>query len=144
MLLILNYLLIGNLKHVLCDLRVAGGHLVESSGKTDNRMCELVGNAFSIGSPPELCHWVGVSLKGQPEGTIPPGLLCSDSQVRWINLARFLQAITLKRPVHQEPSPLAADSPASHGGRECLMRLMGSHYICCTPSLACSAPFAGG
>ena len=85
----------------------------------------------------------GCPQQGKPREAISPGLLCLDSQLRQIDSAHVLLVITLTKLICQG-SPLSADSSASHGRRECLMRLMGSHYICCTPGLACSAPSAGG
>ena len=82
--------------------------------------------------------------QGNPMETIPSGPLCLDPQLRWIDFACLLLVTTLTKPIHRGFSPLAADSSASHGGRECPMRLVGSHYICCTQGLACSALSAGG
>ena len=52
--------------------------------------------------------------------------------------------ITLMKLTCQGLPLQRVDSSAGHGGRECLMRLMGSHNICHTPGQACSAPSAGG
>ena len=58
------------LPDVECSYRpnsgVVGGHLVELCRKTGDGMCGLVGDAFSIGSPPGLCQWAGVSPIGKP------------------------------------------------------------------------------
>ena len=107
-------------------------------------MCGLVGYAFSIGSPPGLYQWVGCPLQDNLRETITPGLLCLDPQLRRIDLACLLMVTTLMKLIHWGFSPLVADSSASCGSRECLMRLMDSCYICHTPGLACSAPSAGG
>ena len=82
--------------------------------------------------------------QGNPRETIPPGLLCLDPWLGWIDFACLLLVTTLMKPICWDFSPLIADSSASCGGGECPMRLMGSHYICCTPGLACSALSAGG
>ena len=84
----------------------------------------------------------GCPQQGNQMETIPSGPLCLDSQLRWICLICLLLVITLTKPVHQGFSALVADSSAGHGGRECQMWLMGSHCICHTPGLACSAPSA--
>ena len=140
MLLTSNYFI---LEHILYNSRVVDSCQVESCRKTGDAMCGLASND-SVGSPPGLCQWMGVSPIDLPKGTIPPGLLCSGYWLKQIDFACFLWATTLMRLIHQGPSLLAADSPASHGSGECLMRLMGSCYICCTPGLACSALSIGG
>ena len=56
----------------------------------------------------------------------------------------ILLMTTLTKLTHQALPLQRVDSSASHAGRECLMRLMGSSNICCTPSQACSAPSTGG
>ena len=86
----------------------------------------------------------GCPQQGNLRETIPLGLLCSDPWLRWIDFACLLLVTTLTKPIHQGFSLLAADSSASCGSGECLIRLMGSHCICCTPGLACGAPSAGG
>ena len=78
----------------------------------------------------------GGSLTGQPEG----------SHFSWTPLFRSpvkTDSLCLSPAGNYSDEtdslgflPLSADSSASHGGRECPMRLMGSCYICCTrPSL---------
>ena len=69
-------------------------------GKTGDGMSRLVGDAFSVGSPPGLCQWMGMSLTGQPEVNIPPGLLCLDPQLRWIDFACLLLVTTLMKMIH--------------------------------------------
>ena len=86
----------------------------------------------------------GCPQQGSPRKTIPPGLLCLDPQLRQIDSACLLLVTTLIKPIHQGFSPLAVDSSAGCGGSECQMRLMGSHCICHTPGLACSALSTSG
>ena len=114
------------------------------AGKTDDRMCGLAGDAFSIGFLQGYANGQGCPQQGNPMETIPSGFLCVDPKLRWIDFACLLLVTTLMKLIHWGFSPLAADSSASHGSRECLMRLMGSHYICHTPGLAYSALSTGG
>ena len=60
-----------NLKHFLCNSGAAGSCLFKVCRKTGDKMCGLTGDAFSIGSPPRLCQWVGVSPTGQPKENHP-------------------------------------------------------------------------
>ena len=127
-----------NLKHMLCNSGVMDGSLVKMCGKTGDGMCRLVGDAFSIGSSPGLCQWAGVSPTGQPEGSHFPWtpLFRSPVKTDWFCLSPAGN--------YSNYPSLDADSSASQSNRECLMRLMGSCYVCCTPGLACSAPSADG
>ena len=101
-----------------------------------------------VPSPLVLLHgyangW-GCPQQGNLKETISPVLLCLDPWLRWIEFACLLLVTTLMKLIHWGFSPLTAGSSASWGDGECPMRLMGSHYICHTPGLACSALSAGG
>ena len=48
-------------------------------------MCGLASETFSIGSPPGLCQWAGVSPTGQPDG----------NHSFWTPLFRFLAKMDL-------------------------------------------------
>ena len=86
----------------------------------------------------------GCPQQGNLRETISPGLLCLDPQLRWIDFPCLLLVTTLTKLICWGFSPLSADSSVCCGSGECLMRMMGSHYICHTPGLACSAPSTGG
>ena len=85
--------------------------------KTDDGMCRLQVMPSPLVSPPGLCQCGGVSPTGNSMETIPSGPLCLDPQLRQIDLACLLLLTTLKKLIHWGFSPLAADSSASHGGR---------------------------
>ena len=74
----------------------------------------------------------GYPWYGSPREASSPELPCLDSQLRQINSACLLLAITLTKLTHWGLPLLRVDSSARHGGGECLMRLMGSHTICHT------------
>ena len=87
-------------------------------------MCRLAGDAFSVGSHPGLCQWVEVSPIGQPRenhSSLTPlfRLLAEMNQFYLLPAGNYFEDTGLFRTFS-----LAADSPPSHGGRECLMRLM--------------------
>ena len=97
-------------------------------------------------SPPGLCQWVGVSLTGQPKGShfswTP--LFRFPIKTDWFCLSPAGNYEIMMKLNHWGFPLLRADSSAGCGSRECLTKLMGSCYICCTPGLACSAPSTGG
>ena len=86
----------------------------------------------------------GCPQQGNLMETIPSGLLCLDPWLKRIDFACLLLVTTLMKPIHWGFSPLAPDSSAGNGGRQCPGRLMGSHCICHTPGLACSELSTGG
>ena len=82
--------------------------------------------------------------QGNQREAISPGLLYLGPWLRQIDSAHVLLVITLTKLICWGFPPLNADSSAGCCSGECLMRLMGSCYICHTPGLACSALCAGG
>ena len=108
-------------------------------GKQVMGHCRLVGGAFSIRFPSRaVLMGRDVPTRAAQGKLSSPQPLCSDSQLGEINSGCLLLAFTLTRLTHQAVPPLRVESSASHGSGGCLMRLMGSCNICCTP------PFEGG
>ena len=107
--------------------------------------CRLVGVTFSTWFPYRAVPMGGGVPNRAAWGKLSsPWPLYSYSQLGEINSGCLLLAVTLTRLTHWGLPPLRVDSSAGCGGRGCLMRLMGSCNICCTPHQACSAPSEGG
>ena len=107
--------------------------------------CGLVGGAFSIWfSSRAVLTGGGVPNKAAQGKLNPPWFLYSDSPLGEIKSVCLLLASIQMRLTHWVLPPWRVGSAASHGGRGCMMRLMGICNICHTQGWACSSLSKGG
>ena len=107
--------------------------------------CRLVCGTFSIWFPSRaVLMGRGVPDRAAWWKSSSPWPLCSDSWLGDINSGCLLLTVILMMLTHWGLPPLRVDSSAGCGSKGCLMTLMGSCNICCTPGWACSALFESG